>query len=227
MLARKKRENKLDDPNSTTITSDTAPKFKIIKKETKKTKIQAALQPLTSSQSTTTQINLENSLGTKKDTKQQISIIRSKRSQADDEWPISYKGDSAKRGFATRRSVVENIKNSTTQTNTTITTTQVKDNEQPKKRDKRLILDEVETKFEDNNKKISNNNNNNYSSLFHGLNIINNKMLNKRDNEYEQNSSNKEKRGEVNPIQHQQTITMNINGQGEEILHRSKRVGES
>ena len=208
MLARKKRENKLDDPTITTTASENAPKFKIIKKETRKTRIQGSplsLLPVSQSLPTQTNLELEKSSNTKK-SKQQISIIRSKRSQADDEWPISYKGDSAKRGFITRKREVANFSNLTTS----------KNKEQTKKRDKRLILDNVEMKFEDNRNKKSTNSN--YSSLFNGL--KNNKMPNKRDNEHVHNTS-------PNIDFHQKIIKLNINGQEEEILHRSKRIGDS
>ena len=169
MLARKKRENKLDPTRSEIA------KLKIIKKQTTKTKI---LTP------SSTHENSSTLSGSAKKSGQQISIIRSKRSQADDEWPISYKGDSTKRSYNTRKA----NNNSS--------------NKQFEKRDKRLTLESIETKVE-NNKSSSN-----FSSLINGHHHILSKRQHLRENQRE-------------------TIKTNINDREEELLHRSKRIGES
>ena len=81
MLARRKRDNKLD-PTRSEIT-----KFKSQLRNNNNKK-----QTIATNQHPTTNIIKD----------QRPLIIRSKRSQADDRWPISYKGDSQKKSYSKR-----------------------------------------------------------------------------------------------------------------------------
>lgn len=211
MLARKKREqdeNKLESPEKSEIA-----KLKIVKRHTTKSDISRTTGSL--------------SRAAKKG--DHISIIRSKRSQADDQWPISYKGDLAK------KSNLKSYQNIRQKTDTNLNVKYLKQSKKrhllekidlsTKQRDKRLSLESIKSK-------VSSSEGTSFSSLFTAL------HSNAKIRKFAKDLPPQSQVPLLSQQHQQRSDPRNIIGTprknntsksstvGEEVLHRTKRIGE-